>query len=188
MEELIRNELGNGEKVLWIGRSASKKLLDNTNRMGYLMQIVIPLAIMAGMMYASVVKIGEVKFSAFLMLFVLGILLPLSAVLDGYGARDLEYAATDRRLIRKNGSQLTSVKYEEIAECSFRKDKDGQTSLLCGKNAVNASPSKWRKQALFTGNVEKDEENHVERYTFYAVSDPDGLRQAIEGKVMYKDA
>ena len=188
MEELIRNELGNEEKLLWTGKSVSTKMLDNTNRMGYLMRILIPLIIMAGMMYASAVKTGGIKVSAFLMLLFLGILIPLSAVLDGYGVRNLEYAATDRRLIRKNGTQLISVNYDEITECRFSKDKDGQTSLLCGKKAVNARPSKWRGQALFTGDLEKDEENHVKGYTFYAINDPDGLKQAMKGKVHYKDA
>lgn len=188
MEELIRNKLENEEQLLWTGKSVSKKIFDNTNRMGYLMRILVPLAIMAGMMYASVVKNGGIKVSAFLMLFLLGILIPMAAVLDGLGVRDLEYAATDKRLIRKNGSQLISVNYDEIAECRFGKDKDGQTSLLCGKKAVNTSPSKWRGQALFAGNLEKDEESHVKAYTFYAVNDPDGLKQAMTGKVHYKDA
>ena len=154
----------------------------------YLVRILVPVCVVAIMMVVSVSKTGGFRFSAFIMLLFLGCLVPLSAILDGIKAKSLKYAATDRRLICQNGSQFTSVYYDNIDECRLKTDDDGQTSLLCGKKAVKSKPSQWRGKALFTGEPETDTDNHIKAFVLYAVNHVDELKQVLTGRIGYTEA
>lgn len=183
MEELIKNNLENGEKILWTGKSASKKVMDSTYLVPYLIRFVVSYGIVAALAFYAISKTGSIRTSALLMLLVVGSLIPMTAISDGIKSKKLCYAATDRRLMRVNESLVSSVNYDEIGSCAFRKDSSGNTSLLCGDKTVSSNPSSWRGKALFTGSYEKDSENHVNDYVFYAVDDAEGLKKAIEDKV-----
>lgn len=130
---------------------------------------------------------GGLRVSVIVVLLVLGSMVPLTAIADGLKVRTLEYAATDRRLLRQNGSMVYEAGYDEIGTCRFGKDPSGNTSLLCGNTAVKSKPSKWRNLALFSGTHERDADHHVTDYVFYAVDDPEGLKKALDGKVKYTE-
>ena len=183
MEELIINNLENGEKILWTGKSASGKVMDSTYAVPYLIRFIVSYGIVIALMIYAFSKTGELKTSVVLMLLVVGSMIPLTAIADGMKAKKLCYAATDRRLMRVNESLVSSVNYEDIGSCTFREDPSGNTSLLCGKKTVSSKPSVWRGKALFTGTYEKDSENHVNDYVLYAVDDVEGLKKAIGDKV-----
>lgn len=187
MEEYIKSNLENGEKLLWSGGSTPGKIWDNTYRIPYLLRFLISYGLAIALMVFAVQTTGEFKLSSFIALAVIGSMIPLTAVADGLKSRTLGYAATDRRLIRVNGSMMYSASYDDIGQCSFRKDSSGNTSLLCGSKALKSNPSKWRGLALFTGEHEKDSDDNVIDYVFYAVDDPDGLKTALNGKVNYTE-
>lgn len=188
MEDYLRDNMENGEQLLWSGGSASEKVMDNTYRIPYLLRFLISYGLAAALMIYAVKVTGGLRISVFLVLLVLGSMIPLTAIADGMKVRSLGYAATSKRLIRVNGSILYSADYDDIGECRFGKDPSGNTSLLCGDKAVKSKPSKWRGLALFTGTHEKDTENHVTDYVFYAVDDPEGLKKALNGKVKYTES
>ena len=187
MNEYIKSNLENGEKVIWSGGSAAGKVWDNTYRIPYLLRFLISYGLAAALLIYAFQKTGELRISVILVIAVIGSMIPLTAIANGVKAHTIGYAATDRRLIKVNGSMAYTVDYDEIGECSLRKDPSGNTSLLCGSKAIKSRPSKWRNLALFTGTQEKDTSNHVTDYVFYAVDDPDGLRNALNGKVNCTD-
>lgn len=187
MEDYLRENLENGEQLLWTGGAASEKIMDNTYRMPYLLRFLISYGLAVALMAYAVHQTGGIKFSVVLVLIVLGSMIPFTAISDGIKVRSLGYAATDRRLIRINGSMAYSADYDEIDTCRFGKDPSGNTSLLCGNKAVKSRPSKWRALALFTGTHERDPENHVTDYVFYAIDDPEGLKKVLNGKVKYSE-
>lgn len=187
METIIKEHLENGEQLLWCGKASSDKVMDRTYSLLYCLVILISYGIAAATLFLAYKSTGELKISVVLFLLIIGSILPLSALYDGIKVRELGYAATDRRLIRANGSELYSADYKDIAECSFRKDPSGNTSLLCGKKTVKSSPALWRGLSLFTGEVERDKENNVHNYVMYAVNDTEGLKKVLNGRVRYSE-
>lgn len=187
MENNIKENLENGEKLLWCGKSASDKVMDKTYSMFYCLVCLVCYGITAALMYMSYKATGELKLSVMLVLLVIGSILPLAAIYDGIKVRELGYAATDRRLIRVNGSEMFSADYNDIGECSFRKDPSGNTSLLCGAKTVRSTPLIWRGLSLFTGNVERDKDNNVHNYVMYAVNDTEGLKKALNGRLKFSE-
>lgn len=187
MEEYLKSSMESGEQLLWSGGSTSGKVWDNTYRIPYFLRFLISYGLVIALMAYAFHKNGELKISVILVLAVIGSMIPLTAVADGIKTRSLGYAATDRRLIRVNGSMMYTANYEDISVCGFRKDPSGNTSLLCGSKALKSKPSKWCGLALFTGTHERDPENHVTDYVFYAVDDPEGLKKALTGKVNFTE-
>lgn len=187
MEDIIRDNLQNGEKLLWCGKSVSNKVMDRTYSPLYCIVILLSYGITIATLFMSYKATGELKLSVVLIFLIIGSILPLSALYDGIKVRELGYAATDRRLIRNLGSELFSADYSDIGECGFRTDPSGNTSLLCGKKTLKSSPALWRGLSLFTGNVERDSKNHIHNYVMYAVNDPEGLKKAMDGRVRYSE-
>ncbi len=187
MEEYLKENLEKDEQLLWSGGSASKKIMDSTYSIPYLLRFLISYGLAFALIFYAFKQNGGLKISVVVVLLVIGSMVPLTAIADGLKVRTLGYAATDRRLIRVNGSMAYTANYDEISSCRFGKDPSGNTSLLCGNTAVKSRPSKWRGLALFTGTHERDPENHVTDYVFYAVDDPEGLKKALDGKVVYTE-
>lgn len=187
MENIIKENLENGEKLLWSGKAATDKVMDKTYSVLYCLVCLICYGCTAALMYMSYKATGELKLSVALVLLVVGSILPLSALYDGIKVRELGYAATDRRLIRVQGSEVFSADYDDIKDCGFRKDPSGNTSLLCGAKTVKSSPSLWRGLSLFTGDVERDKENKVHNYVLYAVNDVEGLKKALSGRLKFSE-
>lgn len=187
MEDIIRDNLQKDEKVLWCGKSASNKVMDRTYSPLYWTVILLSYGITAVTMFMAYKRTGELKLPVVLFLLVVGSMLPLSALYDGIKVRELNYAATDRRLIRNLGSELFSADYSDIGECGFRTYPSGNTTLLCGKKTLKSSPALWRGLSLFTGIVERDRNNHINNYVFYAVNDPEGLKEALNGRVRFSE-
>lgn len=185
METNIKDNLENGEKLLWCGKASSNKVMDKTYSAFYCLVCLVCYGLAAAVLYMAYKATGEVKLSVLLVILVIASILPLAALYDGIKVRSLGYAATDRRLIRTNGSEVFSADYKDIGECSFRKDASGNTSLLCGKKTAKSSPLLWRGLSLFTGVVERDKENKVHNYVMYAVDDAEGLKKVLNGRVQF---
>lgn len=185
MENIIKENLENGEKVLWSGKAASGKVMDKTYSWFYCLVILVSYGLTAAMLFLSYKATGQLKLSVALIILIVGSILPLAALYDGIKVRELSYAATDRRLIRTLGSEVFSADYKDIGDCRFRKDPSGNISLLCGKKTVKSSPIIWRGLSLFTGEVERDKKNRVQNYVMYAVNDAEGLKKALNGRVQF---
>lgn len=123
MEDYLRNNLENGEQLLWTGGSASEKIFDNTYRVPYLLRFLISYGLVILFMVYAAQKTGELRFSVILLFLVIGSMIPFVAVSDGMKSRTLGYAATDRKLITMNGSMMYPVNYDEIGECEFREEQ-----------------------------------------------------------------
>ena len=116
METIIKEHLENGEQLLWCGKASSDKVMDRTYSLLYCLVILISYGIAAATLFLAYKSTGELKISVVLFLLIIGSILPLSALYDGIKVRELGYAATDRRLIRANGSELYSADYKDIAK------------------------------------------------------------------------
>ena len=94
----------------------------------------------------------------------------------------MSYAITDRRILAL-GEDVKGVELEKVDAAEFRKDADGHTSLLIGRDAVKSKPTKWRQYTVVGPHL-TDEENPVcETFALYAVKDIAGIRKALAGRL-----
>ena len=184
MSELER-VLRAGEEVLWSGKPEKFKTLDATYKPVFFSKVLLcaVICVVLEVIYALLATRSGAGIKMGLVLVIIACC-ALSPILFFTRTRTLRrcvYAATNLRLIIV-ADQVREIEYRRIPVCSFRKDADGHTSLLCGAKAIAAKPGKWRDIALF-GNAGDDGSSQCEKFAFYAVDKPLALREALTGKV-----
>ena len=184
MHELER-ALKEGEHLLWTGKPESYKILDKTNKPAFLRRCLIWAIICFGLeiMYVRIMLASGtgIKWGVMAVFFVVCASIPGLFLFRSRQIRKFVYAATDRRLLIVS-DQVREMAYERIPECALKIDKDGHTTVLCGKKAIAAKPGRWRK---FTYCVDPNDNGVAPgaKFGFYAVDEPDELRRALSGRV-----
>lgn len=180
MDELIKSSLNEGEKILWKGSADTIEALDKTNKKRFWITLVICAltAVIITVLYITNVK-GEVKPGVIVIVWLLCAFAPVRRLLDASTVQKLQYLVTDQRLLIVS-NDVKSVPLSRIRVSALRSDEDGHLSFLAGADALKTRPSHWRDLAL-TGRSGSaaEEDEAVDSFAFYAVSDKAGLRRAI---------
>ncbi|MBR1456186.1 MAG: hypothetical protein IJ594_03375 [Oscillospiraceae bacterium] len=184
MEERLREQLEEGEQLLWTGKAEPYETLDAVHKRPFTLKCVIGYLIALAVIVTYVSVARETGIQPLLILLVLAIasIGPLNVLGDGRKLRRAVYAATDRRLIAV-GENVRSVEYDKIAEAAFREDEAGHVSLLCGYNALKAKSAKWREITLVGHTFDEDDKSRCAAFALYAVDDANGLKKVLREKI-----
>ena len=184
MQELER-ALKEGEHLLWTGRPEPYKILDKTNTPAFVQRCLICAIICLGLeiLYVRTMLASGtgIKWGVMAVFFVICASVPVLFLFHSRRVRKFVYAATDQRLLIVS-DQVREMAYERIPECALKTDKDGHTTVLCGKKAIAAKPGRWRK---LTYCVDPNDNGVATgtKFGFYAVDEPDELRRVLSGRV-----
>jgi len=185
-EELLKSNLEEGETILWTGRADAAKPISTTNRgmclASLIVSSVIAVFFISKMILSAAQSGGSISIAFILLVLGAAALLPGGVIGDGFRARKLSYAATDRRLIIISKSNFNSMFYRCIHDAAFMRDSDGKVSLLCGKTALASKPWRWRDLATRNGSF-LNEKGVCDAFILYAVDDADGLKKAVSGRL-----
>lgn len=181
MDELLKSALKDDEKLLWSGKPESFETLDKTNKPAFTKKAVISAvaAILLSIVYTFLVaKSNNFKIGVVIVIFAIALFVPLAVLLDANKLKkSILYAVTDQRLITVADS-AKGVEYSAIKTAAFKTDADGHTSLLCGADALELPPDKWRAQAV-TGVCLDDSAEVCERYAMYALPNAEKLKEIL---------
>ena len=177
--------LNDGETVIWKSKPENYKVLDKTNKPVFIKRCVICAVICAAveLLYLWLTSISSADLLVWLIV-VIFVACAASPILFLLRSRKLKkgiYVATNYRLITF-ADQVVGITYNRIKEYSFKMDKDGHTSLLCGKKGLSSNPGKWREIALF-GNPDDDGSGPCEKFAFYAIDKPNDLKKVLSEKI-----
>ncbi len=181
MEEILKDELRQGEKILWKGKPENFETLDLThkkpliNRAIFIITIVALLCIIYAV-YAISNNI-EVKY----ILIVVAMFCAVMGVVNGFNQgrkmKKMTYVITDQRII--SVLELPkSLEYSQVKEVEFKEDADGHISVLFGEDAIKAKPYQRRALALLDPYID-EESGFCSRFAFYAVPDADNLKNIM---------
>ena len=184
MEEKIKSELRPGEEILWSGKAEAFKLADETHKRSLVLKALTPLiaalATWAGLYFGT--KQSSSSHLVLILIVLLLFVIPFgNAISDASKLHNMYYFATTSRLISYQ-DHFISVNYSAVKEAKMAEDADGHISLVCGKEAMRAKPTKWREICV-VGPASSDDPNHCLRFVMYAVYDPDALRAAVKDKL-----
>ena len=184
MEETLARVLESDEHLIWQGKPEEFETLDKSYKKLFVNRVIIAIIAAAVIIaaYAFIILNKGVELNIFVRVVIAAasVLGPLSVFNYANKLRKKTvYAASNKRLIVYSGD-LKTTEYEMIKTACFKKDEDGHTTLLCGKEAVNAAPSKWRMISLFGLNdLEAEGGPECERFGFYALENPEELREVL---------
>lgn len=184
MNERIKDYLGHEEKVLWDGKAESFQAMDKTHKNYYtrrsIIVAVISVAIIAAYFYSAVSSGAGIKWGVVLVLIAIAAFALVSPVLDVRKLRKCCYVLTNEKLILVTPSDVRSVALSSIPTAKMSVDEDGHKSLLCGPDAEKL-PACKRRVATLTGALLDQQSSMCDRFVFYAVNDPEGLKKAAHG-------
>ena len=171
-----------GETVLWKGDPEKFDMIDGTHRAVLLKKLLISMAIsilLACLYVWYTIHTGRQVSTGFAgAIAACGLISPMTVFTDAISISRMHYAATDQRLIIYEDS-VRQMDYYRIKDAIFVTDKEGHTSLLCGKNGVKAGAAKARSLTVYGDVNESESTDDCKNFAMYAVDDPDGLRKAL---------
>ena len=180
MDEELKNELKDGEKILYIGNAEPFQTLDRTNRNPFVVRTVLTVLISIALMISYTIeamKINNFKILVPVIIAAIAYLVIASAFRDAKNIRKQKYVITDKRLIRK-GDGTSGIPFSAIGQYLFKMDEDGHTSLLIGEDGIKTSSRNWRKWGASTLSV--SEKGKCDQAVFYAIEQPDEFRKVFE--------
>lgn len=183
MEEYLKKELGEDEKLLWSGRPEPFETLDKTNKKAIIVKavvtgIVVVALCLAYILYASGSGAG-VKIGVPVVVVLIGVFVALRPLIDAAKVRkSVMYAVTDKRLLIVSDC-VRSVEYSSINEVRFSTDEDGHNTLLCGEKGVKLKPSAWRV-AVLTGVYIDEETGLCDSFVLYAIPDAGKVKDILK--------
>ncbi len=181
MEKQLREQLLEGEQLLWCGCPEPFDTFDKTNKNGLIVGLVLKILVTMGIVatfYISAQEKGDVKPGIFIFIFLFAVFAVINPFLIARRLRKKTiYGLTDRRIIRA-GATDGAVPYERIKRAVLRTDADGHTSLLCGPRAVKLKPRQWRGEAD-ASFINVMDEPEAARVILFALPMDDGLRNLL---------
>lgn len=177
----MREQLLEGEQLLWTGCPEPFETLDRTNKTSIIVGLVIKALVTLGLLLVFIISgkdSGGVHPGVIICILAIGAYAILSPFLVARRLRKRTiYGLTDKRVIR-SGATDNAVPYERIKKAVLRTDKDGHTSLLCGSRACDLKPRQWRGEAdaAFINNGGEPEASRV---ILYALPMDDALRALL---------
>lgn len=181
MLEIIKEELREGEKILWSGSPESFETLDLTNKSHIIKRAVLICSVvllLCALYITYVLSKGIALKPALVIVSILcaGIA-SVSYLSDAKKIRRAVYAVTDQRLIIAI-DRVKSVDYINLNDVKLKKDADGHVSLLCGEQTVGAKPHQWRSLTVTDPYIDP-ETGICERFSFYAIPDAEKLKNIL---------
>ena len=178
MDALLKEQLAEGESIIWQGVPEPFETLDKTNKKRFWITLAVCIAAAAALvvLYLANIK-GEPKPAVLVIILVLCGFAPVRRFLYAAAVRKLRYLVTDRQLLIVS-NEVKRVSLSRVKVCALRSDADGHLSFLAGAHALKARPSHWRDLAL-TGQPNTEPDEPVDSFAFYAVADKAGLRAVI---------
>ncbi len=178
MEEILKEELRPGEKILWRGKPEPFEILDLTHKKPLITKAILIIAIVAlicviYVAYAISAGIG-VKYILVVAAMLCAIMGALNGFNEGRKMKKVNYVVTDQRIISILDLPK-SLEYAKIKEVEFKTDEDGLTSVLFGETAIKAKPCQRRSLALLDPFLD-EETGYCSRFVLYAVDDAEGLK------------
>lgn len=185
MDEILNASLLPGEQILWRGKAETFTILDKTHKKRFTVSVCIGLLItvlVAIIYFAAMLRHGLSARPYVLLIVLLLCGIPAFNILgDASKLRKMEYVVTDQRLLVLRDA-VRPMAFSAIHEAGFSTDADGHVSLLCGKDALNAKPDKWREICV-VGQGSSDGPDVCTRFAFYAPADLQGLKAALKDKL-----
>lgn len=182
MEMQLREQLLEGEQLLWSGQPEPFETLDNTNKTGIIVGLIIKVLATLGVMLVFYISARDGQaiipgMIAFILVFAAYALASPFLIARRLRRRTF-YGLTDKRILRV-GTNDAAVPYDRIKRAVLRTDKDGRTTLLCGPRACDLKPRKWRGEAdaFFINNSSEPE---AERVILYALPMNSALGDILE--------
>lgn len=182
MDEIIKEELRDGEKVLWFGAPENFETLDRTHKNPLIKNAVRIMAVVVALCVIYVVYALtngiELKPVLVVLALIFAIMGAASGFLQGKKMKRVKYAITDQRII--SVLELPkSLEYSKIKEVCFETDADGHTSILFGEKAIKAKAHQRRSIALLDPYID-EETGFCSRFALYAVPEAEKLKEILE--------
>ena len=181
MLEIIKQELREGEKLLWSGSPESFETLDLTHKSYVIKRAVLICGIvfvLSAFYIAYALSNGiDLKPALVIIAVACAVIASFSFVSDAKKIRRAVYAVTDQRLIMAI-DLIKCVDYNNIKEVKFKSDADGHVSLLCGMQTIGAKPCQWRSLTV-TDPYLDPETGICERFSFYSVPDAENVKNIL---------
>ena len=181
MLDLIKNELREGEKLLWTGAPEEFETLDLTTKTPFIRKAIIILTVVLAICiwYVTYCMNNGVKLKPALV-----VVLVICALIGSFNfyfqakkLRRTTYAITDQRLISIIDLPK-SVEFSAIKEIQLKSDADGHVSVLCGSQTINAKAHQWRSLALTDPYIDQ-ETGLCDRFILYAIPDAENVKKIL---------
>lgn len=181
MNDKIKEELQQGEKLLWTGKTEAFEILDTTYKKHIIQKAVLIIGIVAVLcivyvLYASSNAI-EIKYALIWIALICALMGAVSSFTEGKKLKQASYAITDRRIISFIGVPK-SLEFSHINCVDFKTDSDGHTSVLFGNTAIKAKAHQRRTLALLDPYID-EESGKCSRFVMYAVPDVEGIKNIL---------
>ena len=181
MDEIIKEELRAGEKVLWTGSPESFETLDVTNKQPVIKKGIMIIGVIVALCIIYIAyalsKGIEIKPALVVIAMACAIAGSVNFISDARKLRRMKYAITDQRIIFKL-DLAKSLEFAKISEVEFKTDADGHTSILFGKNAIKAKAHQWRSLALADAYIDEDT-GLCSRFAMYAIPEAEEVKKIL---------
>ena len=182
MIEKMKEQLQEGETLLWSG-SPAMKTLDETHKTVYLLKAVLTgFGAVAFLMYYMLgVQAGTIQFKSMVIVLLVALMGVILAPdwMDVGKLNKAVYGVTNRRLLVFVGGNLHAVAFEQIDAYKFATDSDGQTSLMCGKSGMRIAPNRRRLNTIF-GLRMSDDGSVCDRFVMYGIPEADRVEALLK--------
>ena len=184
-EELLKRELDEGEKVLWIGKPQDSEPLMGCYKKRFFKELITSIVIAAALIIGYIVGVSINNATLYPLVIIVILVIAALAPVNCYTApkklRKTAYAFTDKRVavIRETAH---CVEYGKIKEAALRTDDNGYITLLCGPDAVNLKPDHWREDSLL-GEHMSDSMEECESLVMFGLPKDKNLMGYISAKL-----
>jgi len=182
MEELLKEELKENEKLLWTGKPEAFETMDKVYKPALIKKVIMMTVLVAALAVAYVVLANAkgVDLQAWLLILLAACVVG-SAVTPFLDAKKLRartlYAVTDIRIIVVQDT-VKDVPFAAIEEAVALTDEAGHTSILCGQDAVKFKASACRAAAA-SGPRANGENGLCESLVLYAVPEAAKVKEIL---------
>lgn len=180
-EEVLKNTLKSGEKILWKGRAEPFAVMDGTNKGKIVRNMVTSSVIIAAILIAYyVVAIsrsigaGQNIVITLLAVGIWGFTLSGPYTLTRKLMKETEYVFTNERAIMVGRFSAVALPISERTKCRIEKMDNGKDILYMGE-AVNTKPAAAR--AVAVAGI-SDEKGGPTGLVFYSISDAEEICKA----------
>lgn len=181
MNEILKNELRENEKILWLGKAEKFDVLDKTHKKPMLVKatVVLTITILFAALYLLYAQGHgiKVKPATIALVLVFAAAISFGYIIDAIKLRGVVYAITDQRLIAIQPT-ANSVEFNTINKLILDTDADGHTSLLCGKMAIKAKAYKRRNLSLCGPYIDPDT-GICDRFIMYNIAEPEKVEELL---------
>ncbi|MBE6969001.1 MAG: hypothetical protein E7442_02610 [Ruminococcaceae bacterium] len=178
MDEILRSNLEQGEKILWDSHPEAFKTLDRTHKQAFTKKLLITLITTTVLLGLYIFGLGHTEPLIVGVTVIIALYICASTHMTAWQLKKARYLLTDRRIIVMN-NDFTFAHYHEIPMAFFRKDSDGHTSLVCGEYAIKLAPHKWRGYSA--AGVRFDSDSKLcDSLILYAIPDPEKVRNILK--------